>query len=75
MRLELVNASKQFVQQAKIRSVYINEGPDRTNPYGAMIETAGQKKPKKMTLEDSDSLASSDDDNVFVLPSMQKKSS
>ena len=60
---------------AKIRSVYINEGPDRTNPYGATVEPVSKKPKKIKDTSDSDSLASSDEDNVFVLPSMQRKSS
>ena len=49
------------------------------NPYGATVEPTSSKgsknKSKKAIADDSDSLASSDEDNVFVLPSMQKKAS
>ena len=45
--------------------MYINEGPDHSNPYGA-------PKIRVIPEDDENSVSSSDDENVFLPPGSQK---
>ena len=67
LRLEIVNAPKPFVQAANIRTVYINDGPDRANPYAyrCSMNDGGLTQTVE---EESNSISSSDGDNDFILP-------
>ena len=62
-----------FVKKYKGRTVYINEEPDRANPYlnsvVVNVPKVGIKPSTTVTLEmDSNSVSDSDDSNVFVIP-------
>ena len=64
--------STNFVKKYKGRTVYINEEPDRANPYLNSLAVSAPKAVPKSTfvaLEmDSNSVSDSDDSNVFVIP-------
>jgi hypothetical protein len=63
---------KNFVKKYKGRTVYINEEPDRANPYlnsvVVNVPKATIKPSTTVTLEmDSNSVSDSDDSNVFII--------
>jgi len=62
-----------FVKKYKGRTVYINEEPDRANPYLNSVvinEPKTSVKPSKSVILEmaSNSVSDSDDSNCFVIP-------
>jgi hypothetical protein len=62
-----------FVKKYKGRTVYINEEPDRANPYlNSVVVNVPKVALKPSTAEtlesDSNSVSDSDDSNVLVIP-------
>ena len=61
---------KTFVKRYKGRTVYINEEPDRANPYlNSVVVNVPKAALKPSTLDlDSNSVSDSDDSNCFIIP-------
>lgn len=62
-----------FVKKYKGRTVYINEEPDRANPYlNTVVISVTKASAKPSTCQtlamDSNSVSDSDDSNNFVIP-------
>lgn len=76
-RLEIL-ATPDFVKSANVRTVYINDEPDHSNPYGGggvgakkvvrrVMPTKKMFSGNKLRKQESDSVScSSSDDNVFI---------